>query len=867
METLLSPMVQVVLEKVYTTMSNKAQVIAYFGDEFEQMKKGLETSNDLLADTMNLHSKYDMVKGALSQLREVIDEADNVLTDCLVRDIYKENRSCLCSLFHDMGFSNRVGKQLVDINTKMDKARNILGKHLKIAKSSTTAPDIDQCSESDREFMSRSCDPPVTYGLDEDIGRLKEWMFGSTKGKLDFVGIVGMGGLGKTTIAKKVFHDAQVISHFNKMIWVSVSQNTSVQQIVKCMLKQVNLQAANVFESDITMLKEGLDDKAYLIVMDDVWPKSISEDHWSDLYNNLPTKVGKSSCVIITTRTYDVARHVVDQDSQILQPRTLNEKDSWSLFSRFAFRSTNGECPDEWFEKEGNVIVKRCGGLPLAIKTVGGCLAKESGCLEKWNKIAEKFHALTIDGQTKPIMVCLQLSYDELPTYLKQCLLCVSIYPEDFEIHADQLIHWWLADGIIKGKEGDSKTTLDLGHEHLAELANRCLLEVVDRRGYDGRIHKFRIHDMVRELITMIVEKEKFCNFDGEGMQINIEDSRWLCLVEDMAAKVNKSWIKHNTKLRALLLVSSPSLIDLSRNFVVSLESLRVLDFSYSKLDVISIEDSSTPLSGIWGKTFFQLITSLKRLAYLNLSGVQKLLEVTSEIEKLLNLQVLVLNGCKNLGKIHTKISSLKRLVVLDIGTCAHLQHLPRELGSLSYLQELSGFKVVSRAKTRGCTLLELGKLVKLRVLRITICDVAEISEEETKSLSSLQNLKVLAIDAADTRNEGNMKMIDELELPPKIEELYLRNYRYPKMPNWFSPSGLPKLHYLSIEDCDIESLGENSRRWKIEGLYLKLLHMLKADWNDLKRVVPILRYMEISNCSNLKNFPIGVIKPGVWRK
>ena len=184
---------------------------------------------------------------------------------------------------------------------------------------------------------------------------------------------------------------------------------------------------------------------------------------------------------------------------------------------------------------------------------------------------------------------------------------------------------------------------------------------------------------------------------------------------------------------------------------------------------------------------------------------------MTSEIEKLLNLQVLVLNGCNNLGKIHPKISNLKRLVVLDIKTCPLLQHLPRELGSLSYLQELSGFRVVSRAKTQGCTLLELGKLEQLRVLRITICDVAEISEEEKKSLSSLQNLKVLAIDAADTRNEGNLKMLDELKLPPNIEELYLRNCRSPKMPNWFSPSRLPKLHYLSIEDCDIESLKENS--------------------------------------------------------
>lgn len=198
METLLSPMVHVVLEKVCTAMLHKSQVIENFGDEFEQMKKRLDTTNDLLSDMINLQSKYDMVKGALSQLREVIDEVDNVLTDCLVRDIYNENRSFLRSLFHDMGFSNRVGKQLVDINTKMDRACNILGKHLKIATSSTTTSNMNRSSESDREFMSRSYDPPVTYGLDEDVRktfeRMDVWQY---QGKTRLCGHCGDGRVGQ----------------------------------------------------------------------------------------------------------------------------------------------------------------------------------------------------------------------------------------------------------------------------------------------------------------------------------------------------------------------------------------------------------------------------------------------------------------------------------------------------------------------------------------------------------------------------------------------------------------------------------------------------------------------------------------------
>lgn len=597
METLLSPMV----DKVYKAILNEAHVIANFGDEFEQLKKGLETTNDLLANSMNLQSKYDMVKGALSQLREVVDEADDVLTDCLIREIYKENRSFIRCCFHDMGFSSRVGKQLADINSKMDKASTDLGKHLQMANS--IAPDrthggesdADQ-SGSDREFMSSNYLPSKTYGLEKHIAVLKERMFGSTNGKLNSMAIVGMGGLGKTTIAKKFFTDTQVISHFNKMIWVTVSQNFSKQRIVKCMLEKANLRLPDVSNSDnlFTTLRQGLEGQAYLIVMDDVWSNPNLVEFWTALCDSLPTKGDKSSCIIITTRSIEVARAMVHQDSKIVEPPKLNLEDTWSLFSICAFPLTDGKCPNELFEEEGRAIVEKCGGLPLAIKTVGSCMAKEGDRLSEWTKTKEKFHSLITEGRTDAVMVCLQLSYDELPTDMKQCMLCLSVYPEDFEIQADQLIHWWFGEGLIRGKESDSKT--ELGYENLARLANRCLLEVVERRGYDGRILKFKIHDMVRELITRIAEKEKFCNFSPECMQIKIEDSRWLCLTEDMTAELKKPW-KRNSKLRVLLFMSSPSLIDFSMKFVF-LESLRVLDLSNSKLSVMNVEDSNTASSG-----------------------------------------------------------------------------------------------------------------------------------------------------------------------------------------------------------------------------------------------------------------------------
>ncbi|KAK9928925.1 hypothetical protein M0R45_026040 [Rubus argutus] len=221
MESVLSPAVQVVLDKVCTATLNRAQVMAKFGEEFKRMEKGMEATKNLLADTMNLQSTNDLVK---DQLREVIDEAQNVWTDCKVRHIYKENmsflRSCLVS---DVVFLIRVGKQLVDINKKMGEGYDSLSKHM--------SPN------------------GVTHG------------------------IVGMGGLGKTTLAGKVFNDEEVTSHFKEMIWASVTQNFNAERIVNCMLKKLNRQPDVSKTKDMVKLQEGLYDQAYLIVMDDVWDK------------------------------------------------------------------------------------------------------------------------------------------------------------------------------------------------------------------------------------------------------------------------------------------------------------------------------------------------------------------------------------------------------------------------------------------------------------------------------------------------------------------------------------------------------------------------------------------------------------------
>ncbi|KAL4312490.1 hypothetical protein GQ457_01G005390 [Hibiscus cannabinus] len=852
--------IQVVAGKLIEALKEHSGRVLEFRSQFLELKTQLDLMKSFLADANKLKRKEETVKTTLSMVRELTYDAEDILTDCLLRLEQRQHVfRCHNFLPREIMFQHRTGKKLKEINGRIVKMHKVLNTYFKTIGQQGVQDDGG--SVGFRRWTSPVFDESSIVGLAEDTRKIIGWIL-PMKTRFHRVGIVGMGGLGKTTLTQKIFNNDTILERFEERIWVSISQTVNEEETMKTMLKQLGEDSYGLDMGQmLPKIKQALDGKDYLIVMDDVWSV---HGWWERLLAGLPKRQGQSSAVIITTRKENVAVEMGVEKARIHQPRILDEDESYALFCRIVFASEKEAKQHYELEELGKDIVKKCCGLPLAIKTVGGLLKSKTLSNDVWRRIHDNFHdeLATREGESS-VMASLQLSYDELPTRLKQCmvgwnpsqcLLCFSIYPEDSVISAEQLVHWWVGEGFVQAKH--TQTAIEVAFDYLSELIGRCLVEVVKQRGFDGRVYTCKMHDLVRDLTIKIAREESFCTFDEHGRQRPGIPSRRLGYTgeEDVRSLNRKS------KLRAFLMTNT-SPISLENTIpLFRVKSLRVLDFCQNKLENIPIQ------------RLLHWIISLRRLSYLNLRGVASLKELPQLIGELRNLQLLVLNGCNNLQKLPSSITNLHKLNVLDIGHCPMIQYLPQGLGRLSNLQELSGFTVPSTAEKNGCRLGELRWLIKLKVLRVNINEDSHIAEEELIVLSNLQQLKVLSINTEGCEKEDTFRKLDRLSPPPHLEELYLRYYRGVTTPMWMNPKSLRELNYLCIENGDLQFVhpsfdGGETVTWKVEGLCLKFLARLQVEWALVHSVMPRIRYVEVSHCYMLKSFPCNIEKLGVWRK
>uniref|UniRef100_A0A1D1XTC8 Disease resistance RPP13-like protein 4 n=1 Tax=Anthurium amnicola TaxID=1678845 RepID=A0A1D1XTC8_9ARAE len=842
--------VSVLLEKLVGFLSEEGLIILEFQDQFKEMKRQLRLMLSFLKDADRMRRNVDTLRAITDELRELVYDAEDILAACSTAASGEQKKASGCCSIGvsptEILFRSQTGRRLREINRKIKQIKEdmmpFLSPSLAIQSGST-----DEFSNDVRRWSSPVFDQTQIVGLEGDADKIKGWLFGPSS-STSVVAIVGMGGLGKTTTAQKVFSDEQVRGHFEKMMWVSVSQRFRLEEIMRSMLKYLGDASIGDDQGELlNKIHQYLQGKRYLLVLDDVW--SLKNGWWARLSDGLPK--GNGSCVMITTRIEEeVARKMGAAEGRIHRPRLLSKVESWSLFCKIAFAGTGNVCLHPGLNEVGMEIVERCGGLPLAIKAVGGMMSCKPASVPEWRRIAGNFRE-ELAGNDDLVMASLRLSYDELPTYLKPCLLCFAVYPEDCVILKDQLIHWWIGEGFVPAKSDG--LLIEWGEDCFMGLSNRCLVETVDI-SYSGKVFTCKIHDMVRDLVTEIADEEAFFKLqDGPHRRLGLTGS------------VEEKQLNCNSKLRALISTANKREVNkvklTAAGKICDCRNLRVLDLSESIFETCV-------------KDYLNKLSSLLRLSYLNLRNIHPMTEIPRSLEKLQNLQILDVSFCHNLKTLPSFIVRLDKLIVLDFSCCGSLKYVPKGLGRLINLQVLKGFRPSRAGCAEGCRIGELKTLTQLKTLDLLISRGDEIARNEFDTISHLHKLQYLTISCFDSYGADLASKLEHLCLPQQLYELTLKFFPGEVTPNWLSPISLPELQYLSISHGSFTCFsakfwGNGSAVWRLRGLMLESLPDLETDWARIHEAMPSLGLLSASWCPKLEGFPINEIgfNGGVWRK
>ncbi|GLT95814.1 hypothetical protein SLE2022_134760 [Rubroshorea leprosula] len=632
----------------------------------------------------------------------------------------------------------------------------------------------------------------------EDILRELHNDGGNDKG-YSVIPIVGMGGVGKTTLARLVYNGVKEGS-FEPKVWVCVSNQFNVLTITRTILEAVSNDKCDLKDLNLLQekLKEKLSYKKFLLVLDDVWNDVYQE--WETLQK--PFKSGLAgSRIIVTTRNERVAIIMGGKD-KIHWLKELEFEECLPILAQHALGEENFDSHPS-LKEVGEEIAKRCNGLPLVAKVLGGLLC---GKLEvkAWEHILNS-KLLNLQLGQSGILPPLMLSYHDLPSYLKQCFAHCAVLPKGYLFKEDELIVLWMAEGLLQQQVEEQNRLEDIGHLYFREFLSRSFFQRSSGNKLD-----YVMHDLIHDLAQFVAGRtchnlQNMLEVDKKS-KVKFEKVRHLSFCHGYFDKSEKFKVLNEMKSLRTLIPFTPEVHKrfLERTVVLDwipkLRCLRAL--SFRGYHIRKLPDS---------------IKDLKCLKFLNLSETM-IQSLPESIGFLFQLQTLLLFNCMEFSKFPVTIGNLINLHHLDIRETHSLKEMPSGLANLKDLWTLSKFIV---GKEHGCLKLsDLENFSQLvgQLFILDLNNVLNAHDAKQARLDKIDGLGLLLLqwtsDFDDSRNEDKeMQVLSWLKPNKKLKALTIVCYGGREFPSWISFPSFSNLLHLKLCQCrrstSLPSLGQ----------------------------------------------------------
>ncbi|XP_042045696.1 putative late blight resistance protein homolog R1B-16 [Salvia splendens] len=775
---------------------------------FDHNKPQLESLLQKAESLMQIleKSSHTQIASFESQIRDTVFKTEDLIESQMVHQMLSHLES------ESLTFST---PDLHQVTQELDSAVVLM------AEKRTSSSDLQQATqqlepmklveelEENSAYSSRSKNDLV--GVDAILLELKVCLTNMER-KVEIIPIVGMGGIGKSTLARNLYDDACIVSHFDYRGWAAISQVPNVREIMLSLLRgqdeKVGDQLIGCGEYELReILHKRLFGRRYMIVLDDIWSTKV----WDEIRMYFPDN-SNGSRIVITTRESDAAFYVAGSKS-LHHVRLLNKSASRDLLCRIAF----GEevCPGE-LQGVAARIGSDCSGLPLAIHVIGGLLSKVERSRDVWENVSTDVKASIVESD-EHFSNILYLSYNHLPIHLKPCFLYMGAFPEDYEIKGSRLKSLWIAEGFVKSK-GD-KSLEEEAEDYLKALVERNLL-LVRRKKYNGKPVSYSIHDLLRDLCLRKANEEKFLNLKDSMHRVSVHSSSE---IEDVCA--------------------SPQLMSFARSFICTGKKIASPVFSMLRLvrvlDVMGIEYKEFP------KEILQLI-NLRYLAFSCTSGLP------IGISRLWNLQTLICRQGMMLSLPFEiwEMSELRRLrlvMLIEIGEEYRFKYVHKKLYKIYFVR-------ITPSMIRNGFFETIPNIISLGIH----------FEDIEVDLSHLHKLEILRCHT--NLNKDACCFLHKLRFPCNIRKLVLNECAVAQS-FLTTLCALPNLEVLKIRSCMFERDREaEEEEWEMaEGDEFRSLQFLRLSslnierWKANETNYPNLQVLYVIDCKELEEIPCDI--------